>query len=168
MISLLILVLLAPLKIDPGLVPISLQTLVLFVLSSWLKPSQALLLGGLYLLMGGLGLPVFAGYQGGWSKLVGPTAGFLWAFPLLGAGLAHQAQGGSWHFFQAMLYFFIAHITLLIPGFLVLKLSLEGAMLWPTFVRLIPGLLLKSIFGGILSAWLKTKLPPWWAGGEKS
>lgn len=39
----------------------------------------------LYLLLGGLGLPVFSGFRGGLWMLVGPTGGFLWGF-LLGGG----------------------------------------------------------------------------------
>jgi len=43
-------------------------------------------LGGLsivvYLLMGAAGMPVFAGFKGGLEVLVGPTGGFLFAFPI--------------------------------------------------------------------------------------
>lgn len=38
----------------------------------------------LYLAMGIAGLPVFSGFQGGVSVLLGPTGGFLWGF-LLGS-----------------------------------------------------------------------------------
>lgn len=34
----------------------------------------------IYLLLGAVGLPVFSGFQGGMSVLVGPTGGFLWGF----------------------------------------------------------------------------------------
>lgn len=30
--------------------------------------------------LGAIGLPVFAGFSGGFAALVGPTAGFLWGF----------------------------------------------------------------------------------------
>lgn len=39
---------------------------------------------GTYLLMGLVGLPVFAGFRGGAAALLDPTGGFLWGF-LLGA-----------------------------------------------------------------------------------
>lgn len=35
---------------------------------------------GLYLLLGAIGLPVFAGFQSGAVALPGPTGGFLWGF----------------------------------------------------------------------------------------
>lgn len=33
-----------------------------------------------YLLLGAVGVPVFSGFQGGFSVLFGPTGGFLWGF----------------------------------------------------------------------------------------
>jgi len=36
-----------------------------------------------YLLLGALGLPVFAAFRGGFGELISPTGGFLWSFPIL-------------------------------------------------------------------------------------
>ena len=44
---------------------------------------------GLYLLLGLVGLPVFSGFRGGASALIGPTGGFLWGF--LAAALCYWA-----------------------------------------------------------------------------
>ena len=44
---------------------------------------------GLYLLLGIVGLPVFSGFRGGASALMGPTGGFLWGFLL--SGLSYWA-----------------------------------------------------------------------------
>ncbi len=44
---------------------------------------------GLYLLLGVVGLPVFSGFRGGASALLGPTGGFLWGF--LAAALCYWA-----------------------------------------------------------------------------
>lgn len=33
-----------------------------------------------YLVLGGVGLPVFSGFQGGLGHLLGPTGGYLWGF----------------------------------------------------------------------------------------
>ena len=41
-----------------------------------------------YILIGALGVPVFAGFSGGVGVLTGPTGGFLFAFPLFSAGLS--------------------------------------------------------------------------------
>ena len=37
----------------------------------------------IYLLIGSIGLPVFAGFSGGLGVLLGPTGGFLIGFPLI-------------------------------------------------------------------------------------
>ena len=50
------------------------------------RPREAVLSVGLYLLLGAIGLPVFAGGGAGLQALVGPTAGYLW-FYLVYSGL---------------------------------------------------------------------------------
>jgi hypothetical protein len=64
--------------------------------------------------------------------------------------VAYEARQKEMHLFNAMVLGLKAHFLLLIPGFLVLYFSIEGIDLWSTFTRLIPGLLIKSIVGGIL------------------
>ena len=38
-----------------------------------------------YILIGAVGLPVFANFSGGFSKLVGVTGGYIWSWPFLAA-----------------------------------------------------------------------------------
>ena len=163
-IALLLICLLGPLKIEAFSVPITLQTLVIFTAAAVLTWQQTAIVVGAYLVLGGLGLPVFAGYSSGLEKLLGPTAGFLWGFWAVGVLLSLQMATTPKNYFLPMVAFFVAHIGLLIPGFIVVHLKVEGAELWPTFVRLIPGLLIKSVLGGILATYLNKKLPPIKAG----
>ncbi|WP_448374599.1 biotin transporter BioY [Fervidobacterium sp.] len=72
----------AQISIPIGSVPITLQMFFVFLSGLLLSPFEALLSMLLYILLGGIGLPVFANFSGGISHLVGPTAGYLWAFPL--------------------------------------------------------------------------------------
>ena len=61
-------------------VPITLQTLVLCIIGltlSWRKGVASVVM---YLALGAAGLPVFAGFKGGWAVFAGPTAGFLVGF----------------------------------------------------------------------------------------
>ena len=61
-------------------VPITLQTLVLCIIGltlSWRKGVASVVM---YLALGAAGLPVFAGFKGGWAVFVGPTSGFLVGF----------------------------------------------------------------------------------------
>ena len=78
--------------------PFTLQSLVV-VLAGPIVGARAGTLGiALYLCLGGLGLPAFADAANGWAVLIGPTAGFLWAFLLIPTPLAHLARrvDGSW------------------------------------------------------------------------
>lgn len=63
-------------------VPITLQTMAVALAGLLLGPWRGLLATGLYLVLGFAGLPVFAGGGAGLGVLVGPSAGYLLAFPL--------------------------------------------------------------------------------------
>lgn len=58
-------------------VPFSLGTLALYLATYILGLKKGLLSFLLYLLLGFVGLPIFAGFTSGPSKLVGPTGGYL-------------------------------------------------------------------------------------------
>lgn len=151
--------LLAPVSIRTEWLSSTLQSLVLFSVAAIAGERVGVLVAIGYLLMGAVGLPVFAGFRGGFEHLTGPTAGFLWAFPLVAWYVGWQCRTGSQDFFHFMLYFFRAHVLLLIIGLVSLYFLLEGVKIWPTTVRLLPGLLLKTIIGGLLSFFVKERLP---------
>ncbi len=133
---------------------ITLQTFTIFLVASVLGKQVGLYATLLYIAIGALGVPVFGGHSGGWEKLIGNTAGFIWAFPFVAYGLGWLCEKYEPHFLNYLKFFFLAHIVLIIIGFLVLKFMEPSVMLFETFQRLIPGLLLKTIGGGILGSWL--------------
>jgi len=69
-----------------GEVPVTLQTLLVTLAALMLEPVPALAAVGTYILLGAVGLPVFAGGKAGVAVLFGPTGGFLIGF-LVGAWL---------------------------------------------------------------------------------
>ncbi len=71
---------------------LTLQTLAVFLTLGVLGGKRGTGAIGIYLLLGLLGLPVFSGFRGGASALLGPTGGFLWGF--LAAGLICWALEG--------------------------------------------------------------------------
>lgn len=79
----------------PTGVPATLQTLAVallgFVLGGWSSAASVIL----YIFLGAIGLPVFAGFKGGFAALFGPTGGFIFGFiPLaLLCGFATQITG---------------------------------------------------------------------------
>ena len=69
-----------PLPFSP--VPITFQVLGVFLAGVILGGKLGALSLIVYLLIGGLGLPVFAGGSAGFSVLLGPTGGYLIGFPI--------------------------------------------------------------------------------------
>ena len=79
-----------------GGVPMTLQTFAVAFCGFLLGRKKGVGAVGLYLFIGALGLPVFSNLQGGFSKLIGPTGGFLYGFLLMaffcGLGLLFRGR----------------------------------------------------------------------------
>jgi len=69
-----------PLPFTP--VPITLQTLAVLLSGAMLGPLYGTISMALYLIVGALGLPVFAGGASGIGSLLGPSGGYLLSYPL--------------------------------------------------------------------------------------
>ncbi len=69
----------------PFVVPFTLQTLGVFLVLLFLGGKRGTISVLVYILLGSFGLPVFAGFGGGFAYLTGPTGGFILGF--LAAGL---------------------------------------------------------------------------------
>lgn len=67
-----------PIFISP--VPVSLGVLAVYLTAYVLSPLDATISVIIFILLGTFGLPVFSGYSGGLSKLVGPTGGYIIGF----------------------------------------------------------------------------------------
>lgn len=79
-------------------VPITLQTLAVFLTGMILGGWRGFLALLLYVVVGLLGVPVFAGFVGGPAVLAGPSAGYLLSFPFAAAlvgALAHRSVRGE-------------------------------------------------------------------------
>ena len=74
-------------------VPITLQTVWVYLAGVVLGPLWAGVAFALYLLAGLIGLPVFAGGNAGLGVVLGPTGGFLIGFPLAAMTIGAVAHG---------------------------------------------------------------------------
>jgi len=148
----------ARLEIPHDPVPFTLQTLVVLLAGALLGPVNGALSQVAYLAAGLAGLPVFAGGTAGIARLIGPSGGYLMAFPLAAAviGLFLERRSGLIRSFGAMtlglliifflgtlhLYVFYLHnlVAALGAGFLIfgwwdlLKLA-AAAMLYYGYAR---------------------------------
>ncbi|MBU3161538.1 biotin transporter BioY [Clostridium frigoris] len=71
---------LGPLSLPIGIVPISLTNLAIYFSIYVLGKKRGTLSYIVYLFIGLVGLPVFSGFSGGFTKLFGPTGGYLIGF----------------------------------------------------------------------------------------
>jgi len=63
--------------IPVGIIPFSLLTFIVPLAVSLISRRNGVLLVVAYLLIGGIGFPVFANWQAGWAVFAGPTGGYL-------------------------------------------------------------------------------------------
>ena len=81
----------------PTLVPFTMQVLAVVFAGYILGPRYGAMAMLVYLLLGAVGVPVFAEFGAGLGSLLGPSGGYLWSYPLAAAvaGLAAPALAGS-------------------------------------------------------------------------
>ena len=64
----------------PTAVPFTLQTFAIFTIAGLFGMKRSTLSVIVYLLLAAIGLPVLAGFKGGFDKIIGPTGGYLLGF----------------------------------------------------------------------------------------
>lgn len=64
----------------PSGVPVTLQTFAVALTAYVLGWKMGAVATVIYILLGAVGVPVFANFSGGFDKLVGMTGGFIWGF----------------------------------------------------------------------------------------
>jgi len=72
----------AQIQVPLGPVPFTLQVFAVILSGLLLGSRLGFISQALYILAGAVGLPVFAGFTGGFAHLYGPTGGYLLAFPI--------------------------------------------------------------------------------------
>lgn len=72
-----IICILGPLSIPIGLIPISFAVLAIYLSLYSLGMKKGTISVMIYILIGLVGIPVFSGFSGGPSKLLGPTGGYI-------------------------------------------------------------------------------------------
>lgn len=137
-------------------VPITLQTMIVMLAASVLPKKEAFLSMVLYIILGGLGLPVFSGMKSGFQVLVGLTGGFLLSFPIAAYMISLLKGQGS--FYRLLMLNIIFGIGL-VYVFGVIQMSLYTkqpfiSMLIPLLI-IIPFDIIKAILATTISIKLK-------------
>ncbi|MDR2461099.1 MAG: biotin transporter BioY [Deltaproteobacteria bacterium] len=108
-----------------GPVPISLQTFFI-ILAGFSLGAKAFFAAALYVLAGILGLPVFVGGMAGPAVLLGPTCGFVLAFPFAAivAGLAKSKGPKVSSAGRLVLFGILATLFIYLGGAIGMKINL--------------------------------------------
>ncbi|MCB0569503.1 MAG: biotin transporter BioY [Phaeodactylibacter sp.] len=143
-----------------GGIPITGQSLAVLMVGMLLRRPWPPLAVAVYVLLGALGLPVFAGGRSGWSVLAGGSGGFLFGF-IAGAWVVSWLAGQGWGRRLGRAVAAMAAGTVVILAFGLLRLAMlygwEKALeygLYPFW----KGAIVKIFIGG-LAIWLITLWP---------
>lgn len=134
---------LSQISLSIGPVPFTLQTLAIGLIACLYQPKEAIASVALYLTLGAIGLPVFAGFAGGFASLFGPTAGFLWGF-LAYAAITSLATRSDSHPVTVFLACLLGTTACFLLGCLVFKFvsgsSWADTMAWTVIPFILPDL----------------------------
>jgi biotin transport system substrate-specific component len=138
-------------------VPITGQTFAVLLSGAVLGARRALLAQALYLLEGALGAPIFAAGAAGAAVLVGPTGGYLIAFPFAAAIVGALAERGWDRRFVTMLAaMLLGSVVIFALGLIQLSRFMPAAQLpGAGLLPFIPGDLIKSTLASLAfpAAW---------------
>ena len=143
----------------PAGVPMTLQTLIIPLAGIILGPRDGTLSTLIYVLLGAVGVPVFAGFTGGPGILFGMTGGFILSFPLLAlfAGLGSLNHGKAL-LFGALVLGTAVNYAVGTVMFMAITGSTFEASLAACVVPFLPTTVIKIILAGILGPALRTTL----------
>ena len=132
-------------------VPLTGQTFAVLLTGAVLGARRAFLAQALYLLEGAVGLPVFAGGAAGVLRLIGPTGGYLLAFPFAAAAVGALCERGWDRRFVTMLAaMLLGSCVIFGAGLAQLSRFVPASVLFAQGVLpFVPGDLLKSSLAAI-------------------
>lgn len=81
----------------PSGIPVTLQTFGIALTGAFLGWKWGSISTAVYLALGAVGVPVFAGFTGGFWKLTGITGGYLWGFLLLAVCCGLGMKQKQWY-----------------------------------------------------------------------
>lgn len=137
-------------------VPITLQTLFVFLAALLLNPTEAFLSVALYILLGAIGLPIFTS-GGGLAALLGPTGSFLFSMPIAALFGALVVKKDHKSIVRAILALILMEVIIYVigVGYLMYQrhMTLQKGLM-AGFVPFIPGDIIKCIVAIIAAKYI--------------
>ncbi|SHK62649.1 biotin transporter BioY [Tepidibacter formicigenes] len=112
-------------------VPITFQVLAVALAGALLGKKYGFISQIVFLLIGAIGIPVFAGFKGGFNVIVGPTGGYLLAYPIATYIIGYFSEKkGIINISIGMLFgLIVIYLTGMIQLKFILNLSLKKAFM---------------------------------------
>lgn len=150
-----------------GIVPITLQTLGVLLAGAILGPKNGPLAVLLYLAVGAIGIPVFAGGHAGIGTLIGPTGGFLLGFVLAAwvVGILTRRILPAYPFWPALGIMLLGSIAVYAVGAPWLAATVGPSALLGLGV-FIPGDLIKVVLATLIAKSVHRSLPDQFSGAR--
>lgn len=157
-----IIVIMAQISIPMPLgVPMTMQTFAVTLAGIILGSKYGALSTLIYMLLGAIGLPVFANFTGGWQSFVGPTGGFLLSFPLMafliGLGVENRSKWKG----SLPIGIILGTIVNLLCGLLMFCLLTNSSLtvgLATCILPFIPTTIIKEVLASIIGIQIKRHL----------
>lgn len=152
---------LGPLSIPIGIVPISLTNLAIYLAIYALGAKRGTLSYIVYLFIGVVGLPVFSGFSGGFTKLLGPTGGYLIGFAFMAFISGIFIDKFSNKIYMCFLGMVLGTIVTYLLGTAWLSYETKltfNAALYAGVIPFIPGDLVKMIIASLIGPQIRKGL----------
>jgi len=140
-------------------VPMTLQTFVIPIAGIILGPKNGTLSALTYILLGAFGMPVFAGFTGGLSIVLGPTGGFILSFPMMAfaAGIGAKNNNKVWLTFGIIAGSVINYLCGMLIFSIVTSSDIKTAFA-ACVLPFIPTAIIKAVLAGVLGVKIKSAL----------
>ncbi|MFT8350868.1 biotin transporter BioY [Clostridium saccharoperbutylacetonicum] len=152
---------LGPLSLPIGMVPVSLTNLAIFFAIYALGGKKGTISCIVYIFIGIIGLPVFSGFSGGFTKLLGPTGGYLIGFIFLASISGIFIDKFTNKIYMCLLGMILGSMVTYILGTTWLayltKMSFNSA-LSVAVIPFLPGDLIKMIFAALIGPQIRKRL----------
>lgn len=139
-----------------GTIPVTLGVLGVLLCAVILGRKCSFIATVIFILLGAAGLPVFSGMQGGVQVLLGPTGGYIWAYPVMGL-LAGTAVKRQKHWLIVCLVCIVSVCVCYLLGtaqfVLVTRKTWQQALVLCVYPFLLP-----DMVKCVLAAWLGTQI----------
>lgn len=133
----------------PAGVPLTMQTLAVSLAGIILGSKKGLIATLVYVLMGAIGLPVFAGFTGGFGIVMGATGGFIISFPIMAyvIGLITERTSNKVIIFFAMLLGSIVNYVIGMAQFMLIT----NSSITQAFVACVAPFILTGLLKAVLA-----------------